>query len=179
MKMFFSLCSMVIDMLCFTSWNFVMYASILLIVVIFLHHLQVAFIQRIHKEYIRYWKREIPCLMCEMQKYLPPTFFNAQEDYLIHQVEDIELCGPVNSRLMWMVERNFKSLKDFVRKTARTKDSMVQRYMLYQSMVYISQYLPNLAKNINLPHIWHVNSINKYEGEVMLGKGKTNKMKVN
>ena len=36
--------------------------------------------------------------MCEMQKYLPPRFFNAQEHYLIHQVEEIELCGPVNSR---------------------------------------------------------------------------------
>ena len=34
--------------------------------------------------------------MCEMQKYIPPTFFNAQEHYLIHQVEEIELCGPVH-----------------------------------------------------------------------------------
>ena len=31
--------------------------------------------------------------MCEMKKYLPPTFFNAQEHYLIHQVEEIEICG--------------------------------------------------------------------------------------
>jgi hypothetical protein len=53
--------------------------------------------------------------MCEMQKYLPPTFFNAQEHYLIHQVEEIELCGPVHTRSMWMVERQLNSLKDFVR----------------------------------------------------------------
>ena len=31
--------------------------------------------------------------MCEIQNYIPPTFFNAQEHYLLHQVEEIEICG--------------------------------------------------------------------------------------
>ena len=56
--------------------------------------------------------------MCEMQKYLPQTFFNAQEHYLIHQVEEIELCGLVNSRSMWMEETHLNSLKYFVRQRA-------------------------------------------------------------
>ena len=47
---------------------------------------------------------------------------------------------------------------------ARHEGSIVQGYMVYQSMVYIIYYLPNLAKNINLPRIWHVKSINKFEG---------------
>ena len=63
--------------------------------------------------------------MCEMQKYLPLGFFNAQEHYLIHQVEVIELCGLVHTRSMWMVERNLKSLKDFVRKRGSPKGSIV------------------------------------------------------
>ena len=117
--------------------------------------------------------------MCEMHKYLPPTFFNSQEHYLIHQVQDIEMCGSVNSRSMWMVERHLKSLKDFVRQRACPEGSIMQVYMVYQSIVYISWYLPNLAKNINLPRIWHVNSINKFEGKVMLRKGKTMKVKGN
>ena len=74
-----------------------------------------------------------------MKKYLPPTFFNAQENYLIHQVEDIEKCGPVHTRSMWMVERNLKSLKNLVRKRERPKGSMVEGSMVYQTMVYISQ----------------------------------------
>ena len=69
--------------------------------------------------------------MCEMQKYLPPSFFNDQEHYLIHQAEEIELCGPVNSRSMWLVEMNLKSLKDFVRKRAHLEGSMVEEYMVY------------------------------------------------
>ena len=117
--------------------------------------------------------------MCEMHNYLPSVFFNAQEHYLIHQVEEIELFGPVNSRSMWMVEIHLKSLKYFVRQRKLPEGSMVHGYMIYQSMVYISQYLPNLAKNINLPPIWHVESINKFEGEVLLGNGRTRKVKGN
>ena len=117
--------------------------------------------------------------MCEMQQYLPPTFFNAQEHYLIHQVEEIELCGPVHTRLMWMVERQLNSLKDRVRQRACPKGSMVEGYMVYQCMVYISEYLLKLAENTNVPHIWHLNSINKFEGEVLLGKGTMRTVKGN
>ena len=135
--------------------------------------------KEIHKEDIRYWKGEIPHLMCEMQKYLPLYFFNSQEHYLIHQVQEIELYGPVKSRSMWIVERNLNSLKDFVRQRSCTEGSMVQGYMVYESMVYTSMYLVNLAKTINLPRIWHVKSINKFEGEVLLGKVRTRKGKSN
>ena len=103
--------------------------------------------------------------MCEMQRYIPPTFFNAQENYLIHQVEEIEICGPVHTRSMWMVERHLKSLKALVRQRARPEGSMVEGYMVYQSMVYISQYLPKLtALTMHaVDRIWDVNSIKKIE----------------
>jgi hypothetical protein len=114
-----------------------------------------------------------------MQQYLPPTFFDAQEHYLIHQVEEIELCGPVHIRSMWMVERQFKSLKASVRQRAGLEGSMVEAHMVYQCMVYISQYLPKLVENMNVPHIWHLDSINKFEGEVLLGKGKMRIVKGN
>ena len=83
--------------------------------------------------------------MCEMQMYLPPKFFNAQEHYLIHQVEEIELCGPIHARCMWMVERHMKFMKALVRQRACPEGSMVEGYMVFQSMVYIAEYLPGLA----------------------------------
>ena len=117
--------------------------------------------------------------MCEMKKFLPSSFFNAQEQYLIHQVEEIELCGPVHTRSMWMVERHLKSLKALVRQRARPKGSMVEGYMLYQSMVYISQYLPKLATNMHVDRIWDVNSVKKFEGEHLFEKGRMTKVKGN
>jgi hypothetical protein len=61
-----------------------------------------------HEDDIKYWKREITHLMCEMKKYITPKNFNAQEHYLIHQVEETEICGPIHTRSMWMVERHLK-----------------------------------------------------------------------
>jgi hypothetical protein len=80
---------------------------------------------------------------------------------------------------MWMVERQLNSLKDFVRQRARPESSMVEGYMVYQCMVYISQYLAKLAENMNVPRIWHLDSINKFEGEFLLGKGKMRTVKGN
>ena len=91
--------------------------------------------------------------MCQMKKYLPPKFFNAQEHYLIHLVEEIEMCEPVHTRSMWMVERNLKSFKALVRKISHRKGSMVEEYIVYQTIVYIGQYLPKLAANMNVGHI--------------------------
>jgi hypothetical protein len=116
--------------------------------------------------------------MCEMKKYLPLPFFNAQEHYLTHQVEKIELCGPVHTRSMWKVERHLKSLKDLFRKRARLEGFMVKGYMVYQLMVYISQCLPK-ATNMHVDRIWVVNSINFFEGENLLGKGRMRKVKGN
>jgi len=53
------------------------------------------------------------------------------------------MCGPIHTRSMWMVERHLKSLKDLVSQRACFEGSMV-----YQSMVYIIQYLPKLVENM-------------------------------
>jgi hypothetical protein len=44
-----------------------------------------------------------------------------------------------------MVERQLKLLKTFLRQREHPEGSMVEGYMVYQSMVYISQYLSKLA----------------------------------
>ena len=91
--------------------------------------------------------------MCEMKMRIPLKFFNAQEHYLIHQVEEIELCGPVHSRSTWMVERHLKFMKGLVRQQAHAEGSMMEVYMLYQNMLYVSEYLPILASKLNFCRI--------------------------
>ena len=52
--------------------------------------------------------------------------------------------------------------------------------MVYQCTVYISEYLPKLVEYMNVPRIWHVKSINKFEGgAVLLGKGTMRTVKGN
>ena len=90
------------------------------------------------------------------------------------------MCGLVQTRSVWMVERHLKSLKALVRQRARPEGSMVEAYMVYQSMVYISQYLPKLAVPTMhaMDHIWDVNSIKKIEDhEHLLGQGRMKRMR--
>ena len=108
--------------------------------------------------------------MCEMKKCLPPTFFNAQEHYLLHQVEEIELCGPVQARSMWMVERHLKFVKGLVQQRACLEGSMIEGYMIYQTMVYISEYLPKFVAGIHVDRIWDPNCNDKFKGEYLMGK---------
>ena len=65
---------------------------------------------------------------------------------------------------MWMVKRNLKFLKDLVRKRACPEGSMMEGYMVYQNMMYISEYLPKLASKLNLGHICDLHSNNNFEG---------------
>ena len=79
---------------------------------------------------------------------------------------------------MWMVERHLKYLKALVRQRARPEGSMVEGYMVYQTMVYISQYSSTMGKSINvLDRIWDVNSMKKFEGEHLSGKGTMRKVR--
>ena len=78
-----------------------------------------------------------------------------------------------------MVERQLKSLKDLVRQRAHPEGSTVDGYMVYKCMVYISEYIPKLVENMNVPYNWHLNSIKKIEWEVLLGKCRMRTMKGN
>ena len=54
---------------------------------------------------------------------------------------------------------------------------MVDGYMVYQTMVYISEYLPKFATKIHIDRIWDPKSINKFKGEYLMGKGRLKKVR--
>jgi len=54
------------------------------------------------------------------------------------------MSGHVHIMSMSMVERHLKSLKDFVRQRSCYGGSMIEGYMVCESFVYISEYLPKV-----------------------------------
>ena len=57
----------------------------------------------------------------------------------------------VYTRSMLMVERHLKSFKYFIRQRESLEGSMVEGYMIYQSLVYISEYISkSVAKSMRL-----------------------------
>ena len=75
--------------------------------------------------------------------------------------------------------KELNSLKTFVRKIILPEGSIGKGYMVYKSMVYITQYICMLASYMQVDHIWDVKFINKFQGDNLLGKGRINKPKGN
>ena len=56
---------------------------------------------------------------------------------------------------------------------------MMEGYMVYLTMLYMSEYLPNLASKLNLCRMCDPDSNNNFEGEYLKGKGRSRKVKGN
>ena len=89
------------------------------------------------------------------------------------------MYGLVQTRSIWMVERHLKFMKGLGGQRAHPEGFVVEGYLLYQIMVYISKYLPKSISKLHVDHIWNPNSINRFEGEYMMGKGILRKVRGN
>ena len=76
-----------------------------------------------------------------------------------------------------MVERHLKFMKCLVRQQAHAEGYMMEGYTIYQNMLYISEYIPNLGSNLNLCRICDPESSKKFEGEHLKGNDRSRKVK--
>jgi hypothetical protein len=58
-----------------------------------------------------------------------------------HLVQELDLCGPVASRCMYLVERYMKTLKNYVKNMARLEASMAEGYLKDECIGFITEYL--------------------------------------
>lgn len=84
-------------------------------------------------------------LMCDMEKNIPPSFFDIQVHLIWHLVLEVEMCGPVSGRWMYFLERYMKDLKGWVRQRARPEGSMAEGYILNEAVHYTTEYTTRLA----------------------------------
>ena len=70
----------------------------------------------------------------------------------------------------------------YIRNTSEKKSKVTYtstRYVVYQNMLYVSEYIPNLVSKLNLRCICDPDSNNNFEGEYLKGKGRLRKVKGN
>ena len=82
--------------------------------------------------------------------FFPPSFFDIMVHLVVHLVREIRLCGPVYMRWMYPVERYMKILKGYVKNQCRPEASIIERYILEESIEFCSEYLSK-AKCIGVP----------------------------
>ncbi|XP_027915741.1 uncharacterized protein LOC114175171 [Vigna unguiculata] len=104
-------------------------------------------------------------LLCQLEMYFPPSFFDIMVHLIVHLVREIRLCGPVFLRWMYPVERYMKILKGYVKNQYRPEASIIERYIAEEAIEFCSSYMPS-CEPIGVPKTRHEG---KYEGKGVRG----------
>jgi hypothetical protein len=60
-------------------------------------------------------KKNVITTLCILEMEMPPTFFNVMTHLVLHLVEELNLCGLVNTCWMYCIKRMNKVMKGYVR----------------------------------------------------------------
>ncbi|XP_028242242.1 uncharacterized protein LOC114420582 [Glycine soja] len=99
-------------------------------------------------------KNEVSMVLCQMEMYFLPSFYDIMVHLVVHLVREIRCCGPVFLRWMYPVERYMKVLKGYTKNQYRPEASIVERYVAEECIEFASQYVESL-KPVGLPSSRH------------------------
>ncbi len=68
------------------------------------------------------------------------AFFDIMTHLLLHVVDELEICELVHSHWMYPVEPMMKVLKGYVRNMSQFEGSMVEGYILDETMGFVTKY---------------------------------------
>src|SRR4051812_4585069 len=86
-------------------------------------------------------QEEIVLILCELEIYFPPAFFDIMVHLLIHVVEDIVQLGPAFLRSMMPFERMNGHIKKYVRNRSRRDASIVKGFLTEECISFSTNYL--------------------------------------
>jgi hypothetical protein len=71
----------------------------------------------------------------------PLGFFDLQTHFIIHLVDELEICGHVGSRWCYPIEQYLHVLKKYVRNKAKFEGCMALGYMYDETLGFTTKYL--------------------------------------
>ena len=114
---------------------------------------------------LNYWESKIIVILCQLEMYFPPSFFDVMIHLTIHLVREVRNYGPVYLRNQYPFERQMKTYKGYVKNAYRPEGCIAERVFYEDAAGFCSQYLEN-AKIIGLPTSRHSERI---EGKGTIG----------
>ncbi|XP_059288082.1 uncharacterized protein LOC132041388 isoform X3 [Lycium ferocissimum] len=85
-------------------------------------------------------QKEIPEILCKLERILPPSFFDSMEHLPVHLAYEARLAGPVQNRWMYPFERNLRNYKHNVRNKAHVEGSICNAYLVEEASSFCSHY---------------------------------------
>ena len=96
-------------------------------------------------------QEEIVVILCELEMYFPPAFFDICVHLLVHIVDDIIHLGPLFLHNMMAFERMNGVIKGFVRNRARPDGSIVQGFLTEECISFCTNHLEIIDNPVGLP----------------------------
>jgi len=99
-------------------------------------------------------ENEVAIILCQLEMYFPPSFFDIMVHLIVHLVREIKCYGPVYLRWMYPVEGYMKFLKEYTKNLHRPKASIVERYITKETIEFCSEYIEK-TKSVGLLESQH------------------------
>lgn len=97
---------------------------------------------------MRELEKEIPVLLCKLEKMFPPGFFNVMQHLMVHLPYEARVGGPVAYRWMYVFERAMHHLRLKVRNKARVEGSIVEACIVQEITNCVSLYFSDHVRTI-------------------------------
>jgi hypothetical protein len=94
--------------------------------------------------------KEIPVLLCKMEKKISLGFFNQMQYLLIHLPYEAKVGGPIKYRWMYHIERALRYLKPMDENRARVEGCITKAFTLKEVVYFSSVYFVE-EHNVNAP----------------------------
>lgn len=108
--------------------------------------------KEIKKAMMEKLEKEIPVLICKLEKIFPPGFFNPMQHLLVHLPYEAKVGGPVQYKWMYHIERALKYLRAMVGNKARVEGCIAEAFSLKEISYFSSVYFVD-EHNVNAPTI--------------------------
>ena len=86
-------------------------------------------------------EEEVAIAICSLERQFPLAFFDPMSHLPVHLVEELKLCGPVQNRWMYPLERYMKYMKTYVRNKARLEGCMATGTTMEVSLGLSTEYI--------------------------------------
>jgi hypothetical protein len=85
-------------------------------------------------------EKQVPVLICKMEKIFPPGFINITQHYLVHLPYEAKVGGPVQYQWMYHIERALKKLRAMVSNKAREEGCIAKAFALKEIAYFSSTF---------------------------------------
>ena len=107
---------------------------------------------------LRRLQEEIVVILCELEMYFPPAFFDVMVHLLVHIVEEIIQLGPTFLHSMMSFERMNGVIKGYVRNISRPEGSIARGFLTEECISYCTNYI-GIKTPVGLPVNRHLSRL--------------------